>query len=127
MKSFRNVREKQEGMTLIGLILISALVLAASLVLMKVTPALIEYSNVVRDVSAVAKSDQARDASVTDIRNAFMKRAQVDDISSITPDDLDISKEGGEVAISFAYAKKIPLFGPVSLLIDFQGGAAPHR
>jgi len=42
-------------------------------------------------------------------------------------DDLDISKEQGEVVIAFAYSRKIPLFGNVSLCLDFEGGTRPTK
>ncbi len=42
-------------------------------------------------------------------------------ITAITAQDLDISKEGNDVVIGFAYPKKIPLFSNVSLLIEFAG------
>ena len=43
----------------------------------------------------------------------------------MTGAELEIGKDGGEVVISFAYAKKIPLFANVSLLIDFAASTAP--
>ena len=43
----------------------------------------------------------------------------------MTPGELDISKEGGEVVISVAYAKKVPLFANVALCIDFVASTAP--
>ena len=36
-----------------------------------------------------------------------------------------ISRDGGETEISFAYEKRIPLAGNVSLLIDFAGTTDP--
>jgi hypothetical protein len=42
----------------------------------------------------------------------------------LTGKDLDISSVNGEVEVSFAYDKKIPLVGPASLLIEYQGSTA---
>ena len=50
---------------------------------------------------------------------AFGKFADIDQISDVTPTDLDIAKEGNQVVISVAYEKKVKLFGPVSLIIDY--------
>ena len=114
---------RQQGLSLIGMILISALVGLAAILIMQVAPAVIEYFTIVKDAKAVAGSGEG--LTVVDVRTAFMKRAQVDNIDSITPADLDISKDGAQIVISFAYTKKISLFGPVSLGIDFQGSTAP--
>ena len=55
---------------------------------------------------------------------AYLKRVEIDGAGSVAPDDLDISKEGNEIVISFAYPKKIPLFGNVSLLVEFEGSSS---
>ena len=39
-------------------------------------------------------------------------------------DDLEITKDGIELVISFSYQKKIPLFSNVSLVFDFEGSSA---
>jgi len=48
----------------------------------------------------------------------------MDDVKSVTPDDLDITKEGGELVISFAYTSKVPLVGNASLVYDFEASSA---
>ncbi len=58
-------------------------------------------------------------ATVGEIRQAFEKRATVDSIDVIGAKDLEITKEGNDVVISVSYPKRIPLFGNVSLMIDF--------
>lgn len=116
----------QRGLSLIGLIVIGVLLALAAMVAMKVTPAVIEYYTIKKNINAVVQSGEAR-GSVSDIRKAYDRRAQVDDTTSIRPDDLDISKSGGEVVISVAYAKKIPLFGNVSLCLDFEATTTPAK
>ena len=37
---------------------------------------------------------------------------------------LEITRNGEEVEVSFAYQKKIPLIAPVSLVFDFEGTTA---
>lgn len=113
---------RQKGMTLISVVLLVALVSMVAIVVAKVTPTLIEYFSVLKDANAVAASKDI--PTVPDIRNALTKRLQMDEISGIAASDLDISKESGEVVISFAYTRKIPLYGPVSLSIDYSGSTS---
>ena len=42
---------------------------------------------------------------------------------AISSQDLDISKDGGDLVIAFAYPKKVKLFGNVSLLFEFEGSS----
>jgi len=116
----------QRGLSLIGLILIGVLVAMAAMVTMKVVPPVIEYYTIMKNINAVVRSGEAR-GTVAEIRKAYDRRASVDDVTSIRPDDLDISKSGGEVVISVAYSKKIPLFANVSICLDFEGSTTPAK
>ena len=66
-----------------------------------------------------------RGASVAEVRRAFDRRANIDQIDDVIKGtDIDVTKEGNTLVLSFAYSRQIPLFGPVSLLIDFEGASS---
>jgi hypothetical protein len=90
---------------------------------MKIVPEYMEFGTVVKTVKATAADTSLKDASVAQVRTSFAKRAEIDSIKSISEKDLDITKEGGELVISFAYTKKVPLFKNVSLVFDFEGAS----
>lgn len=117
--------KRQRGMSFIGIVLILILVVFGALIGMRVTPAYIEYFAIKKAVNAIASSGELRGASAADVRRAFERRQNVDDFTAIGPQDIEISKDGGDVVISFAYEKRIPLFYNVSLLIDFAGSSRP--
>ncbi len=121
--SMRNMN-RQNGLSLVSLVVICVLIVMVALVGMKVVPEVIEYFSITKVAKATAADPANRNASVADLRRNFDKRSQIDDIKSITGTDLDITKDGGEIVISFAYSKKIALYGPVSLLIAFEGSTA---
>ena len=116
---------RQRGMSFIGILVILILVVFAALVGMRVTPAYIEYFTIKKAVNSIAQSGELRGATVSEVRRAFERRANIDDITSVLPQDLQVSKEGNEVVIAFAYEKRVPLFYNVSLLIDFAGSSRP--
>lgn len=114
---------KQRGVTLISLIFICALIALVAVLGIKVFPDVQEYLAAVKVAKATAQDPASKVGTVSDIRRAFDKRKLIDNISAVTGDDLDITKEGSEIVITFAYSKKIPLSGPVSLVIDFEGSS----
>ncbi len=114
---------RQRGVSLTGLLLVGGLLFFLAVLGMKVAPDVLGYFNIVKNVKATAYDPGLTGASVPQIRNAYLKRIQVTGGSDILPEDLEITKEGNEVVISFAYSKKIPLFANVSLLIDFEGSS----
>lgn len=112
----------QRGVSLSGLLVWSVILVLVAGVGMKVVPSVIEYFKIVKDTkSAVAQV--GKDATVADVKKSFEKYADIDQLD-FTADQLDISKDGGNIVISFDYDKKIPLFGNVSLLINYKGSTA---
>ncbi|MDI6749328.1 MAG: DUF4845 domain-containing protein [Rhodocyclaceae bacterium] len=113
---------KQRGMSLSGLLLAAFVVALLALLGMKVIPEYIEYRQVVASIKKVTQA-AGPETSVRQIREAFDRQANVDYISAITGADLDITKEAGQIVVSFSYEKRIPLFANVSLLLDFSGSS----
>ncbi len=113
---------RQKGLSMAALLAGCVVLILLALIGMKVGPAYMEYANIKKTVAAIVQGGDAQ-GSVIDIRKAFDRRATVDDITSISAQDLDISKDQGEVVIGFGYSKKIALFSNVSLLIEFSGSS----
>lgn len=116
--------KRQKGVSLTGLMVVGACLVLLAISGMKVLQPTIEYFTILKTVKSIAGSELPAGATVSDVRKAFVRHAQVDDIKSLTAEDLDISKDGNDIVITFAYAKKIPMFGPVSLYIDFEGSSS---
>jgi Tfp pilus assembly protein PilE len=107
---------RQRGLSLIGLIFVGMIVVALLALGFRIVPAVIEYIAIERAVQKIKN-----ESTVRDIQAAFERHRTIDDITSITSKDLDITKEGDRVVISYAYQKKIPILDNVSLVIDFAG------
>ena len=114
----------QRGLSLNVLMYGGAVAALLATLAMKAIPPWIEYGNLVKAVKGTATDSGLKDASMAKVREAFSKRADMDDVKSVTAEDLDITKEGNELVITFKYEKKVPLFSNVSLLFDFEGSSA---
>jgi len=115
------MRRYQRGVSLGGLLIGLVILIVVALAGFKVGPAYMEFYTAKKAITSVAQDKQG--ATVADIRKAFDARAQIDDISAVKGSDLDITKEGSDVIITFAYRKEVPLFKNVGLFIDFQGAS----
>ena len=115
----------QRGFTLTKLLMICAVVGVVALLTMKLVPEYIEYYKIKADVVAVAQEANANpNATVADIRRAFERRAEIDQLRSFGATDLDISKDGNRVVVEFAYERKVHLIKNISVLIEFSGSSA---
>jgi Domain of unknown function (DUF4845) len=112
----------QKGVSMVSLIVVLVVLIICAGLGIKVGPPYMEYLQIKKAVTAIVESGEVRSGSVADVRKAFDRRALVDGISAINSQDLDISKDGGDLVITFAYPQKVPLAGNVSLLFDFAGG-----
>ena len=117
------MQRTQSGLSMVGFIIVMALAGLVVILGMKTVPAVIEYYTILKNVNAIAKNGEIKGGTVADYRNAFAKRAIMDEMSSVTPQDLEIIKDSNGVEISFAYTRKVPLWGQVSLVFDFDGSA----
>ena len=118
------MQRKQSGLSMVGFVLVAALVAIVVILGMKAVPAVIEYYTILKNVKAIVKSGEVKGGTVADYRNAYAKRAIMDEMSSVTPADLDIIKDSNGVEVSFAYDRKVHMFGPVSILFEFEGSAS---
>lgn len=125
LKSLKQHRlaKSERGLTLVGLILVGVLLVLVSILGMKVAPVVLEYYTVLEDVKATAHDPRLIQAGAAEIRAAYVKRMQISGATAITGADLEIGREGGQLAISFAYDKKVHLFRNVSLLFEFEGSS----
>jgi hypothetical protein len=119
--------KSQSGATLIGVMVGGAVLVALLLVGLKLIPVISEFMGVKRSIAAVVAGANPQTATVSELRSAFSKRAMVDDVTTVSASDLDITKEDGRIVISVEYARKVKLFGNVSLLIDFNASTADNH
>lgn len=115
------MRSKQTGVSLSGLIVVFVILIFLALIGFKVGPAVAEFFAAKNMIKTIATEN--RNASVNDIRKSWEKRTMIEEIKAISANDLEITKDGGEVVISFAYKKEIPLFANLGLYIDFAANS----
>lgn len=110
---------RQRGLTLFGLLSWAIIVGAVSYVGLRVFPTVNEYLTIQRTIDKIAAGSPS---SVAEARAAFDRQKDIEySISSIGGKDLEVTKENDKVVLKFAYDKEIPLYGPVFLLIKYEG------
>lgn len=112
-------RAQQRGVTLFGLMFWAILIGFGAYVVVRVLPTINEYVTIQRAVEKIAA---AQPITVAEVRQAFDKQRELEySISELTGKDLVITKENDRVVISYAYNKEVPIYGPVYVLIKYEG------
>jgi predicted transcriptional regulator len=111
------LKSRQSGISFIGLVVFASILAMAGVVAAQVFPTVIEFYAVQKAAQKAAVEGQ----TPTEIRMVFDKASQIDDIKSIAPKDLDISKQGDKIVVAFAYQREIHLVGPAFLTLKYEG------
>lgn len=110
------LKSRQSGISFIGVLFVVGLLACLGILGAQAFPTVVEYQ-------AALKAAQKASAggTVLEVRQIFDKAAQIDDIRSISGKDLEVTKNGDQVVVKFAYNKEIHMFGPAYLLLKYVG------
>lgn len=111
------MKHHQRGISFIGLLFVGIVVASVGILTAQVVPTLIELQAITKAANKAA----AEGSTVVEIRTIFNNAATIDDITSISSKDLEITKEGDKAVVAFAYTREIHMFGPAYLLLKYNG------
>jgi hypothetical protein len=117
------MRAAQRGITLLGLLAASVVLVFAALLFMRLLPSYIEYFTLKKTLVAISNEVRGRGVNVSEVRRAFQNRSAIDDIKAVSAADLEITREGNDYALAAAYRKEIPLFANIGVYIDFEASS----
>jgi hypothetical protein len=107
------------GVTLFGLLFWAIIIGFLAYLLVRTLPTVNEYLTIQRTVDKIAKENPS---TVAEVRAAFDRQKDIEySISAVSGKDLTITKENDKVVIGFAYDKEVPIYGPVFILIKYEG------
>ncbi len=116
------MRSRQSGLSMIGFLFVSAVVLVVALLTFRMAPAYIEHYTIQKALEgALADSN---DLSVPTIRRAMDRRLAADYADAVAGKDVEVSKIGNTITASVAWEKRLPVAGNVSLLLEFEAEAS---
>lgn len=118
---------RQRGLSFISILILIVLGVSITLLVVKLTPAYIEYFSVKKIMSTMATDPAFPNMSPREIRDSFDRRASIDYVTSVNGNDLDLSKDNGANVASVEYSLKIPLVVNVSACLAFDASTSSSR
>ncbi len=117
-----NIPSRQRGLSMLGFLFVSAVVLVVALLAFRMIPAYIEYFTIQKALDgALADSN---DLSVASIRRAMDRRLSADYADAISAKDVEVTKSGNTITASVSWEKKLPVVQNVSILLEFDASAS---
>jgi len=109
-------RSRQRGLSFLGVLVVGGLLAITGVIGAQIVPTAIEYQAILKAANKAREGN-----SVVEVRTIFDKAAAIDNISSISGKDIDVTKEGDKIVVSFAYQREIHLAGPGYLTLKYSG------
>lgn len=126
MHPVRALHARQRGLSMIGFLFVAVILIFVAMLAMKLVPAYIEFASVKKILNSMSQSADLRSKSNAEIRSDFMKRAGVDYVTVVKPEDISIDRRGGGTpVVTVEYTFRTALFGNLSLIADFNASSNP--
>jgi hypothetical protein len=119
-----NKFKNQRGLSFSGFILGAFILVLVIMLGLKLIPAYLQNAEINKVFAEISSDPEMQKASMHDIRMSFGKRATIDNLTAIKPEDIEIDTDTGKPVLSASYAVKIPLAGNISLYLDFHPASA---
>ncbi|MGY3231462.1 Tfp pilus assembly major pilin PilA [Luteibacter sp. HA06] len=114
------MKSRQSGITLIGFIIMLAIVGFFAFMAMKLVPSYIEYMGVVKALNQMSTEGGNEDIEQARRQLAFKMSFQYVDDSTIKPKDVTIQRLGNQTNLRVAYDKVIPFIYNIAFLLHFE-------
>ncbi len=110
----------QCGMTLIGILFLLVLIGFFTLLTLKILPIYLEHFKVVSSLESLEQTPDLAKMNRRQIVNLMDKRLDINMVENVTAKDVEVLKQDGRVMVSVVYSVEKPLFGNLSVIVDFD-------
>ncbi|MGA2024390.1 MAG: DUF4845 domain-containing protein [Steroidobacteraceae bacterium] len=119
------MRRSQRGVTFIGWLMLLVPVAIVGYAFIRLVPIYLNYQRVAKAITALGAEFEGAGpgggaTSVARMREELEKRFDVEGIEHPAPKDIDIHREGEHWVAIVDYEDLAPMFGNVSLLVQFH-------
>ena len=112
--------KKQQGMTLIGWVLVFMLLAVIAIVALKLIPVYLDGYKVYQSMASLAEDDSARGKNPNELRKLLLRRLDINMVTDVTSDNITFTRQGGNVLVEVDYEARRQLFGNLYAVVVFN-------
>ena len=112
-------RHRQRGMTMIGWLVLLVLIGVIALVSLKLIPAYMEFYTILQSAESV-HAQASPETTAREIQSAMAKRFSVNNVESLDPKEIEVTRVDGRLIIHIAYEVRKPMMGNVDAVVKFD-------
>lgn len=111
---------RQQGMTLITMVLLLGLIAFFTLLVLKIAPIYIDHSKVANSLQGLKEMPDIETMSNHEIWSSLDKRFNMNYVYDVTKDDVVITKRGNYLKVEIEYEVVENIVGNLSVLAEFH-------
>jgi Tfp pilus assembly major pilin PilA len=111
---------KQQGMTLIGMVIVAFIAGIFVLAALRLTPIYLEYMNINSALTSMKRDLDGSNAGPAQIRTAMSRRFDIDSVKSLTARDIKIERTANGYRVQAQYESRAPFVANVFFLVEFN-------
>ena len=116
IRRFGGLRKRQQGMSLIGLIISAFVIFFLALLVMKIVPLYLTDQK----ISSIFNQLQGSSGTPMEIRDTIDKQLDINEIDKYTSKDFQISPAGNGFRVEFNYDGKAHILGNMYVVAEFR-------
>jgi Tfp pilus assembly major pilin PilA len=114
------MRQRQQGMTFIGLLCLLAIVGMIGYAVIRLIPVYLNYMKISRTMEMTATEVKGENPDPGNIRRILDRHWQIEDPTVVETKDIEITKDNGGVSMHVTYDDVVPYVSNVSLSVHFD-------
>ena len=116
----KNNCTRQQGMTFIGLVIVLGLIAFFVLAALKLVPLYLENFKITSSLQSLKTDQGLASKSAPEILTLLNRRLDVNDVTRLTPKDIEIKVGSGKAVVRISYEARESFIGNVDIVAKFD-------
>lgn len=114
------LKKKQKGLTGVSIVVILVAIAFAAIIILKIMPIYFDAFKVGDVITSMKEERGLEDKSNREIVSMILKRLDVNMVSDVTKDDIEIEKAKDTIYIDVEYEVRKNMFGNLDVVVSFK-------
>ena len=110
----------QAGLTILGFMLVAAVVIIFAMVGFRVVPSYIEYYSVKKSLDDTMRSGTVEPSNLVAFRSELARRLQTSYVENVKANDAIVQRVGNQITAELAWERRLHMFGNAYILLEFE-------
>jgi len=115
---------RQHGLTILGFLLVAAVVVIFAMVGFRVIPSYIEYQSVRKALDDTMRGGSADPNNPAAFRAELARRLQTSYVEDVKASEVILQRSGTQVTAELAWERRLHMFGNMYILLEFEATSA---